>query len=211
MAKKKSDLPTRERLLDAALSLFVQRGYSATSTQDIIDAAGVTKPVLYHYFESKEALFRTLVSSIYDASTAEWTAILQAESSPIRQLQLLAMNSFLGSAKDPRLPRLLLQTYYGPPISELQSYLDEQTARRFAIVVSVMLEGLAAGQLRGGDANSLALLYCCIIDQHINLLARLPHAASLLTEERSQALVDAFLNACGKGKRRLSELPIMPL
>jgi AcrR family transcriptional regulator len=55
--------PERRRplVLDAALRLFVERGYGGTSMDAIADAAGVTKPVVYDCYPSKEALFRALL------------------------------------------------------------------------------------------------------------------------------------------------------
>jgi len=47
---------TRSNLLNAALRLFGERGYHATSLQDVIDAAGCSKGAFYHYFDSKEEL-----------------------------------------------------------------------------------------------------------------------------------------------------------
>ncbi|MEW6332658.1 MAG: helix-turn-helix domain-containing protein, partial [Thermodesulfobacteriota bacterium] len=51
----------REKLLRAALTLFTRRGYSATTVRELVAAAGVTKPVLYYYFGSKEGLFLELM------------------------------------------------------------------------------------------------------------------------------------------------------
>jgi AcrR family transcriptional regulator len=48
-------------VLDAALRLFVERGYRATSMQAIGEASGVTKPVVYECYPSKEKLFRALM------------------------------------------------------------------------------------------------------------------------------------------------------
>jgi AcrR family transcriptional regulator len=202
---------TRERLLDCALTLFASKGYSATGTQEIIDAAGVTKPVLYHYFASKEALFRHLVGGIYEASAAAWDAILAAETSAVARLRGIARVSFAGCARDPRIPRLMMQTHFGPPIAELHEFMEAHTARRFAQVLGIVAAGLDAGELRGGDAAAVALLFCCIMDQHINVLARLPNAAALLTAARADALVDAFLHGCGGGKRTAFELPALAL
>jgi AcrR family transcriptional regulator len=55
--------PERRRplVLDAALKLFVKRGYRATSMEAIADAAGVTKPVVYECYPGKEELFRALL------------------------------------------------------------------------------------------------------------------------------------------------------
>jgi outer membrane protein len=60
------DSATRHRLLEAGLRLFADRGYAGTSVQDVIEAAGVTKPVLYYYFESKGGLFQALVDQAVD-------------------------------------------------------------------------------------------------------------------------------------------------
>jgi AcrR family transcriptional regulator len=51
----------RERLLDAALEVFVAKGCDGASVKDIAAAAGVTQGLLYHYFEGKDALLETLL------------------------------------------------------------------------------------------------------------------------------------------------------
>ena len=43
----------RERLLSGATELFASKGYAATTVREIVERAGVTKPVLYYYFRSK--------------------------------------------------------------------------------------------------------------------------------------------------------------
>jgi len=62
MLKKRSegaapDRSARERLLREAADLFSRKGYAATSVGEIVAAAGVTKPVLYYHFASKEGLY----------------------------------------------------------------------------------------------------------------------------------------------------------
>ncbi len=51
------DSSVRQRLLRAASDLFAQKGYAATTVREIVAAVGVTKPVLYYYFGSKEGLY----------------------------------------------------------------------------------------------------------------------------------------------------------
>ena len=53
----------RERLLREALRLFTERGYAATTVREIVAAAGVTKPVLYYYFGSKEGLYLEIMGA----------------------------------------------------------------------------------------------------------------------------------------------------
>jgi AcrR family transcriptional regulator len=57
----------REQLLDVALKLFAGRGFNATTMNDIAEAAGVTKPLLYQHFRSKRALYLELADSVADS------------------------------------------------------------------------------------------------------------------------------------------------
>src|SRR5262245_56618341 len=52
----------RPELLDAAVRLLLERGYEGTSMQAVADEAGVTKPVVYAAFDSKDDLFRSLLA-----------------------------------------------------------------------------------------------------------------------------------------------------
>jgi len=57
---------TRERILDVATDLFIEIGYDKTSLREIAERVGVTKAALYYHFESKEAIFRTLLQPVLD-------------------------------------------------------------------------------------------------------------------------------------------------
>ncbi len=59
----------RTQLLDVAIELFADHGFHSTSMEDIADAAGVTKPVLYQHFPSKRALYRELIDEVDAALT----------------------------------------------------------------------------------------------------------------------------------------------
>jgi AcrR family transcriptional regulator len=54
--------PTRDRLVRTALRLFAERGYGGVSNRQIVEACACTKGAIYWYFESKEDLFRTVLS-----------------------------------------------------------------------------------------------------------------------------------------------------
>src|ERR1700744_5205596 len=78
----------RGQLFAVALELYAQRGYRATTMDDIAEAAGVTKPLLYQHFPSKRALYLELVDSIaQDLLVAIGRAIMQAEG-PRQQVEL---------------------------------------------------------------------------------------------------------------------------
>jgi AcrR family transcriptional regulator len=68
-----TDVP--QRLLAAATRLFAERGYDRTSVQEIVEAAGVTKGALYHYFGSKDDLLHEIYGRVLRLQTQRLNAI----------------------------------------------------------------------------------------------------------------------------------------
>jgi AcrR family transcriptional regulator len=78
----------RRQLFDVALSLFAAHGYPATTMDDIAEAAGVTKPLVYQHFDSKRALYLELMDVF---STELVTRIVKATAGaegPRQQVEL---------------------------------------------------------------------------------------------------------------------------
>jgi AcrR family transcriptional regulator len=73
---------TRQRLLSEAERLFRQRGYAATSLEQIAEAAEVTKGAIYGHFASKEDL---MLSAMEAAPSPDYSATLNDESRPLRE------------------------------------------------------------------------------------------------------------------------------
>ncbi len=73
---------TRERLLAEAQRLFRERGYAATSLEQIAEAADVTKGAIYGHFSSNEDL---LLSAIEAAPIPAWATALNDQSQPVRE------------------------------------------------------------------------------------------------------------------------------
>ncbi|MGB9347936.1 MAG: helix-turn-helix domain-containing protein, partial [Ilumatobacteraceae bacterium] len=56
----------REQILDVALEVFATHGFHGSSMNDVADAVGVTKPVLYQHFDSKRDLYQALIDEVGD-------------------------------------------------------------------------------------------------------------------------------------------------
>ena len=69
----------REQLLAVALDVFAREGYHQTSMNDVAEAAGITKPVLYQHFESKRELYLALIE---DAGARMLEVITQCFADP---------------------------------------------------------------------------------------------------------------------------------
>ena len=79
---------TRGRILLAAAALFAQRGYFGTSTRDIAEAVQIRQPSLFHHFEAKHAIFRTLVELDLGSSIERLQRRLAEDSSWAEKLHL---------------------------------------------------------------------------------------------------------------------------
>ena len=77
----------KEQLLDVALHVFAERGFHLTSMNDVADAAGVTKPVLYQHFPSKRALYLELLRSVGSRLMAHIAAATQRAGGPREQVE----------------------------------------------------------------------------------------------------------------------------
>lgn len=86
----RSRLPAAERrrqLLVVARDIFAERGFHATSMDDVAEAAGVTKPVLYQHFASKRALYTELLDDVAARLLGEITEATSRAGSPREQVE----------------------------------------------------------------------------------------------------------------------------
>jgi AcrR family transcriptional regulator len=75
-------LSVQDRIRDAAVRLFAERGFDATSVQEIVDAADVTKGALYHYFRSKDDLLYEIYHALIGEQLAHLDRIIAAGDPP---------------------------------------------------------------------------------------------------------------------------------
>src|SRR3954470_1345136 len=99
--------PSADRILLSALELFSTKGYDATSVREICEAAGITKPTLYHFYGSKEGVYRALVEGVLEPFRAEVAAVLSAGGSVRERLRAVARAYFRSAGTQPELVRFL--------------------------------------------------------------------------------------------------------
>jgi len=158
----------RERLLTAALALFNDKGYAATSVREIVQAAGVTKPVLYYYFGNKEGIFLELMRNSYHSfeSLAARTVSLDGAV----QERIIRFCCDLFDASLERLPevRLIYAIYYGPPQGAPQFDLEAYFIRMMELVYRLVSQGVASGAWSGHSVEDAARAIIAIVTSAIN-------------------------------------------
>jgi AcrR family transcriptional regulator len=129
----------RRRIEEAATELFARHGYAATTVEDIVRAAGVTKPMLYRHHESKQELCIALLERHRDELVAAPLAVFAPDAGD-RRTQLRAMvEAWLEHARrHPNATRLLFTPISGDP--EVERTQRELYARQRATQVALLRE-----------------------------------------------------------------------
>ena len=105
---------TREVILETAERLLAERGFAATSIRDIVGAAGISAPSLYHFFGSKENLLIELVTDRYTRYCDALEAQLSSASSALEVCQQLFEFALTNMAQEPKTAKFLFSIMFGP-------------------------------------------------------------------------------------------------
>ncbi|HEY6838572.1 MAG TPA: TetR/AcrR family transcriptional regulator [Geobacteraceae bacterium] len=153
----------RERLLEKALELFTAKGYAATSVREIVEAAGVSKPVLYYWFGSKEGIYLELMNSLQDTFAALLVQ-LTAERGGVRErLTTVCCGIFDSFLEHLSVVRLIYAIYFGPPQGAPPFPHEELFNRMVEIIGDIVHDGIAGGELRPvAEADATWAVVACL-------------------------------------------------
>jgi AcrR family transcriptional regulator len=132
--------PQRRALIEeAAARLFARQGYETTTVEDIVAAAGVSKPMLYRHFESKRELHMRLMERRRDElATEPLGKLLEGRGSPEERLAATVDAWFSHVQQHPDTSRVLFQDAPGDP--EIRSLQNELRRRQRAADVALLRE-----------------------------------------------------------------------
>ncbi|NWG00751.1 MAG: TetR/AcrR family transcriptional regulator [Thermoanaerobaculaceae bacterium] len=178
------------RLVAAALELFNRRGYAATTVREIVQAAGVTKPVLYYHFGSKEGIYTAILErSLEEFTTA--VAALEAREGTVRErIERLLGEVFDLFLQHQPVVRLVHAVFYGP--AEGAPPFDFEKFHRVfhGAIRRLVEEGVARGEFRPGSVEDMAVLLHGVAAICMDLeLVELPERPGRQGLERMLALI----------------------
>jgi AcrR family transcriptional regulator len=156
------DAAVRQRLLAAALDSFTRKGYAATSVREIVTAAGVTKPVLYYYFGSKEGIYLELMNGTYAVFAERLDLLATGQGSARERLISFCTGCFDGFVEHVQVVRLIYSIYFGPSQGAPPFPYEEPFDRMLEILAGFVRDGIAAGELVAVDEKDAtwAIISC---------------------------------------------------
>jgi AcrR family transcriptional regulator len=136
----------REQLLEAALRLFSEHGYAATSTKRIAEAAGVTEGLVFHYFPTKLELLLALASRRHTFAGRLLGRVQQADGSARRLLGEIAAGLVHVSSEEAKFIAVMLTE--SQTNEELRAIVGETTRVGVELIVQRLAEHVRRGELR---------------------------------------------------------------
>jgi AcrR family transcriptional regulator len=142
-------------LLDAALDLFVEKGFAATRAEEVAARAGVSKGTLFLYFQSKEELFKAVVRENISGRFTEWRAELDAFEGTTPELLAYCMNSWwerVGLTRASGLTKLMMSEAKNfPDIAAF--YQQEVIMPGHNLIRAILQRGMDRGEFRPMDLD----------------------------------------------------------
>ena len=142
-------------LLDAALDLFVTKGYAATKVEEVARKAGVSKGTLFLYFPSKEELFKAVVRHVLADRFAQWDVELSAYQQDTTALIHYCYEEWwarIGATKVCGLGNLVMaEAHNFPEIAAF--YRQEVVLPGNRLIARVLQRGMARGELQAIDLD----------------------------------------------------------
>jgi AcrR family transcriptional regulator len=144
-------------IYEQATKLFTERGFASTTLQDIADALGVTRPAIYYYFKSKEAILARLVQDITQEAAADLQeTATRTDLTPPERLEALARLTATRIASRSDRFQLLVKSESELP-DELARAHREARREVLAAFRHVVEEGVHGGEFRQIDPRMGAL------------------------------------------------------
>ncbi|MWC29805.1 TetR/AcrR family transcriptional regulator [Paenibacillus sp. MMS18-CY102] len=176
--KKQNDAIREQRkqeILQAAIRVYVTKGYAATTLSDVALQAGFAHGLAFYYFKNKKQLFRELYEYMMDQSLRYTTAYFEQDMPVLEQFKNYATIVCERIIQDPQTQRfymrisLDLHHLYEPgelsPFDWMKSFIQPMT--------QAIGRGIHEGAIRQGDANLMAVQFWGALSQGMNYVDQL--------------------------------------
>ncbi len=200
---------TRQALLDAALSLFAEKGYFGTSLRDIARHVGVRESALYNYFPSKESLFEAVVLADRQETAERLAPFLgRPVTDPrtfLEELATLAIEAYKSPIQQQRF-RILMSDGIRLAVEGRINLIDQQVGSKSQVMRTLIARLMDEGFLAPGDPDLMTFQFIAPLMTWRQLQALRPDFP-LVTDTRAfvKGHVDLFLN--GSARREAIERP----
>ncbi len=178
-------------LIEAALELFVEKGFAATRVEEVAKRAGVSKGTLFLYFSSKEELFKAVVRENLSGQFTEWNALFDSFPGTTPEMLKFCMHSWwerIGSTKASGITKLMMSEAGNFP--ELAEFYKAEVIRPGNLLIQRLIQrGIDRGEFRPIDAKKAVY----VVMAPMLFLALWTHSFGTLNDASEQLNPEEFL------------------
>ena len=195
-----------EEILDAALELFTEKGFSATRICDVAKKAGISKGTLYLYFESKEAMFCAVVQEMISPELDRVEDMLEHYSGSSEELLRQLIRSWwqsVGETKLSAIPKLIVsESGNFPELAEF--FVNKVVKRARKLFTNVISRGIASGEFNVYEPEAVArLVIAPLVQATIWMHSLKPYDDDAGTENFVELHTEFILNGLVKEKKNV--------
>ena len=187
----------REQIIDAAMRVFSQKGFTRATNKDIAREAGITPGLIYHYFENKEALLKAIVegrSPLRLVSSLSPQVLMLSPEVFLRFVILQVLGNVEGENFVQLLRVLLPEVVHNPTMSQVGTGVLQ---RVLGFLASYFASKMDAGELCQADSSLTAqVLMGCVVGF---VLRRQILLDQLALEYSHEEIADAVVETVIKG------------
>jgi AcrR family transcriptional regulator len=166
---------TRARLIGTARKLFANNGFSAVSTQQIVEAAGVTRGALYHQFDDKAGLFAEVYEQVERELVADVAERILADA-PDDQLQAMRLGArlFLDLCSAPDMQQIVLID--APAVLGWEQWRAVGVKYGLGVIEAMLAQAIAEGAIPDQPPRPTAHVLLGALDEAALYIARASNA-----------------------------------
>jgi AcrR family transcriptional regulator len=172
---------TRQRLVTTAARLFAERGYDATSIEEMLQELQVSRGALYHHFDSKEALFEAVLQDI-EAEVAQATVDASRGARDPAAALRAGCEAFLELARTPRIRQIVLID--APAVLGWQKWREIEAQHGLGLLKTALQRAAEAGRLQPEQVDVSAHLLLAAVIEIALIIARSANAKAATQQGR---------------------------
>lgn len=158
---------SRAKILDCALSVFSSKGYDAATVREICECAGVTKPVLYYFFQSKEGVYRAIVDGSLEELRERLVDAISTPGSTSEILKRVARVQIDFARERPVLTRFLFSLVHSlssnAPVTDFARFYEDIVA----MIAEVVERGVRRCELAPDHTETRMIVFMGSISEAI--------------------------------------------
>jgi TetR/AcrR family transcriptional regulator len=203
-------------LLDAALDLFVEKGFAATRVEEVAARAGVSKGTLFLYFPSKDELFKAVVRENISGRFAQWNSEFEGFKGATSDMLGACLNTWwdrVGATKASGLSKLMMSEAGNFP--EIAAFYQQEVIRPgHTLIRRILQRGMDRGEFRSMDLDYavysvVAPMIFLILSRH-SIGVCIPHHAELDPKKYIASQLGILLQGMRHGPDETSPTEIRP-